>query len=563
MANTTQTSSVLIIGAGPSGLAAALTLAQNGIPIRIIDKATEFHKSSRGGGLHPRTMEFYRFLGVAQDAKSLGRPLPPVQMYKLPGGTEVVANWKLFEDMHLTPDRPEETTTVSQYINEGIFRDHLSKYGVHVELGTEPASIEQDASGVTVSLKHAGVDEAETARFVYVIGADGARGFTRKAIGAKFEGETKEADGQTWADIEVEGISSDFWHVWTETGKFSILMRPKKEPGKFHVGIVGQDFDPADLATDPTKFCEFFYANTGRKDILLKNFTSLTYWKPKMRMVNKLYDGRVFLCGDIAHVHSPTGGQGLNTGVGDSFNLAWKVALVYKGLASPELLATYQTERMPVIAHVLAVTSNLYTGLVHRQQDDSPARSTKEATSFFKWRNNALRQLEVNYRWSPVVFDARGILGMDEQTLQAHAYEGYPGESVRAGDRAPDAPGLADATGSETSLFDIFKPYKHTLLIFAPEQVGSRTEEVVAAARNSPLGSVIQTLVLDRHGVPAAVEGASAYHDKEGHAHKAYGVDEETLSVVVVRPDGYIGAFVNDVDGLQAYFTRIARGPVV
>ncbi len=260
------------------------------------------------------------------------------------------------------------------------------------------------------------------------------------------------------------------------------------------------------------------------------------------------------------------------TGLGAQFNLAWKVALVYKGLASPELLATYQTERIPVIAHVLAVTSNLYTRLVHRQQDDStktastepaPASSTKEATSFFKWRNNALRQLEVNYRWSPVVFDARGMQGMDEQTLQAHAYEGYPGEPVRAGDRAPEAPGLVDATGNETSLFEIFKPNKHTLLVFSPEQPGSKTEEVVAAARNSPLGSVIQTLVLDRHGVPAAVEGATAYHDKEGHAHNAYGVAGETLSVVIVRPDGYIGAFVFDVDGLQTYFTRLVQGPVV
>ncbi|KAI0711174.1 FAD binding domain-containing protein [Cerioporus squamosus] len=566
MANTAQTAPVLIIGAGPSGLVAALALIQNGIPIRIIDKAQDFHKASRGGGLHPRTVEFYRFLGVAQDAKRLSRPLAPIQMYKLPGGTEVVAQWKLFEDMKLTPDRPEDTITVSQYLSEGIFRDHLSNYGVHVELATEPVSIEQDTSGVTVSLKHAGVDELETARVAYVIGADGARGFTRKAIGATFEGETKEADGQAWSDVVVEGVSQDFWHIWNETGKFSISMRPKAEPGAFHLGIMGQNFDPADLATDQSKFCDFFYKHTGRTDIVFKSFTSLTYWKPKMRMVSELSKGRVFLCGDAAHVHSPTGGQGLNTSVGDAFNLGWKVALVHQGLASPELLATYQAERIPVIAQMLALTSNLYTRLVHRKPEDSAkaasptsASSAKDASDFLRWRHHALRQLDVNYRWSPIVFDARGFNGLDEQALKAHAYEGYPGEPVRAGDRAPEAPGLVDAAGNETSLFDNFKPNKHTLLLFSPEHAGSKVEELVATARASPLGSAThwQTLVLGLQGVPAAVEGATVYHDKEGYAHKAYGIDGETLSAVVVRPDGYIGAFVNDVDGLQTYISRI------
>ncbi|RDX54604.1 hypothetical protein OH76DRAFT_1397960 [Lentinus brumalis] len=549
---------VLIIGAGPSGLAAALTLVQNGIPIRIIDKATEFHKSSRGSGLHPRTLEIFRFLGVAEDARRLGLPMMPMQLYKLPGGTEPVGNWKLLDDVPVSPDRPEDSLLLSQYLTEGIFRDHLMKHGVQVELGTEPVSMSQDETGVTVSLRHVGVQEVETVRCAYVLGADGARGFTRKAIGATFEGETKDGDGQAWADVEAEGISSDIWHTWTEPGKFTIAMRPKKEPGQFHLVIAGMNFDPVGL-TEPSKFAEAFYELTGRRDVVFKSFTGLSYWKPKMRMVNKMSEGRVFICGDAAHVHSPTGGQGLNTSVGDAFNIAWKLALAYKGLASRDLLSTYDVERLPVIAQMLAATSALYTQLTHLKPDGGPG-SGLESSNFLKWRNDALRQLDINYRWSPMVLDARGMNDLDENALKARGYQGYPGEPVRAGDRAPEAPALVDATGKETSLFEIFKPNAHTVLVFSPKHAGSGAQEVVAAAQASPLASVTKTLVLGRDGVPPTIEGASAYHDKEGHAYKAYGVDDGVLTVVVVRPDGYIGAFVNDVDGLQTYISRITSG---
>ncbi|RPD65609.1 hypothetical protein L226DRAFT_530852 [Lentinus tigrinus ALCF2SS1-7] len=565
--DTCQSSPILIIGGGPSGLTTALTLAQNGIPTRIIDKAQEFHKASRGSGLHPRTLEFYRFLGVAADARRFGGPLMPMQLTKLPGGIKPVAKWKLFEDIELTPDRPEDMLFLSQYLNEGIFRDHLSKYGIHVELGTEPVAIEQDVTGVTVSLKHAGVDEVEKARFSYVIGADGARGSTRRAIGATFEGETKETDGQVWADVEAEGVPPGEWNVWADNGKFSISMRPKSEPEAFHLGIIGQDFDPVDLSTDPSKFAEFFYEKTGRKDIILKKIGSLSYWKPNMRMVNKLCEGRVFICGDAAHVHSPTGGQGLNTSVGDSFNLAWKLALVHKGLASPDLLTTYQTERLPVIAQMLQLTSNLYMHIVDRQKggatrsvSTAATTTTKDATGFMKWRNNSLRQLEINYRWSPIVFDARGTNGLDEEALKAHAYSGYPGEPVRAGDRAPDAPGLVDAKGNETSLFEILKPNTHTLLLFSRKQAGGSLQDIMVVASASPIANVMQTVVLGHQSLPDAVAGAGVYHDKEGHAYRAYHVDEGVLSVFIVRPDGYIGAFVDDVDGLQTYFSRIVGG---
>ena len=233
---------------------------------------------------------------------------------------------------------------MSQYITEDIFRAHLAKRGVRVELGTEPTYLEQDTDGVNVTVKKVdisnGIETTENIRAAYAIGADGARGtsskhsefsfvriliprlcpgFTRRAIGATYEGQTREEDGQVWADVEAEGIGSDVSLLRSSSKRYdtnctapivlslvapagtihvsndlcsmmvnhtvtveatihSISMRPKDDQGNFHVGIMGQGFDPADLV-DQTRFVNFFYEKTGRKDIVFKRITALTYWK--------------------------------------------------------------------------------------------------------------------------------------------------------------------------------------------------------------------------------------------------------------------------------------------
>ena len=235
------------------------------------------------------------------------------------------------------------------------------------------------------------------------------------------------------------------------------------------------------------------------------------------------------------------------------FNLGWKLALVYRGLAQPSLLSTYETERRPVVTLMLAATSSLYQYTVIKKDDDLSTASMDKST-FFQWRNLALRQYGINYRWSPLIHDARAPLALSEDELKGHAYEGYAAGDVRAGDRAPDAPALVGADGSETALFSIFKPYYHTLLVFAPD--GADVSSVVKAAAAYPEG-LVRTVVLGRNGVPAAVVGADAYHDKEGHAHKGYNVTGDALVLVAIRPDGYVGSFVYDVEGLQTYFSRL------
>ena len=174
-----------------------------------------------------------------------------------------------------------------------------------------------------------------------------------------------------------------------------------------------------------------------------------------------------------------------------------------------------------------------------------------------KARAAHLKQLGINYRWSPLAVDFRGSDGRDVDDLKARAYQGYPGEDVRAGDRAPDAPALVDAEGNETALFNIFKPYHHTLLVFAAAaEGGADVGAIVRAAQEYPEG-IVRTVVIGRDGVPPSVAGAVAYHDKEGHAHRAYHVPEGEFAIFAVRPDGYVGGFARDLEGLRTYFSRV------
>ena len=190
--------------------------------------------------------------------------------------------------------------------------------------------------------------------------------------------------------------------------------------------------------------------------------------------------------------------------------------------------------------------------------DDAETQGTNR-NGFLRWRNDALFQLDVNYRWSPIVLDERARSKLNEETLKARAYEGYPGGDIQAGDRAPDAPTLLRADGTETSLFSVFTPYAHTVLAFLPvSDAAARTTLALDFTKIYP-ADVVQLAILKHCQIPESrtcTKDASTYYDPKGHAYNEYGVDD-SFTIVVVRPDGYIGAIVGDVKGVETYFSRI------
>ncbi|KAJ3761767.1 FAD binding domain-containing protein [Lentinula raphanica] len=531
-----MSTNVLIVGAGPTGLALALLLLQNGLTVRIIEKQSRFHPGERGSGIQPRTLELYKFLGILPDIHSQSAYMPEqIKYYSAPDDGKPPRTSIFMELLKSSPDRPLiNTRMLGQNRHERMLREHILKeYDVRVELSTELQSFEQHPDHVLARMNKTNDSKQiqETATVKWLIGADGARSVVRKQLGLSFLGESPAMEAVT-GDIYVEGdtltrIPIDEWPTWTRpqsenTKPVLISMRPCKFPGKtlYQFFLVGAELDSVKISSSREEFIKAFHEITGRRDI--------GFGEPNIRMVDKFSNGgRVFIAGDAAHVHSPTGGQGMNTGVQDSFNLAWKLALVHKGLAPQSILETYSSERTPRL--------------------DS-------------FRANELRQLGINYRGSTLVLDEKYA---DTAEVPDPYRSGEDG-TVRGGDRAPDAPSLThlgangDAPGK--SLFDLFTTTQHTVLIF-PGSTGENTvNETSEVLREYPSGYLKSVLVLPRTDTSNSSSDLvdMTLVDTEGWAYKNYAVAVDTPTVIIVRPDGYIGALVTSGgSGIRKYFSAI------
>ncbi|GBE86251.1 predicted protein [Sparassis crispa] len=552
----------LIVGAGPAGLALALTLIKNGVKVRIIDKALDYHIGTRGSGLQARTLEVLHFLGVLPDIQAKAIPMKPRRLYKLPRGVEPIDTRYMLPPMDPTPSVPfVNALMLGQESSESILRTHIEKLGSHIELSTELRSLEQTADHVVAHLvKICGDEEiSETVTCLWLVGVDGAKGVVRKQLGLSFLGETRVEESIIVGDIELRGLDTDYWHTWGDRFTTFVMLRPTETDGLFNFVLSGQ-MDYSLVISDHAELIRALRAGTDRNDLVFGRVRWISNYTPNIRMVEKFADGRVFLAGDAAHVHSPSGGQGLNSSVQDVFNLGWKLALAIKGVAAPSLMSTYSEERVPVIREMLTQTTKILDKVNAARADD---RSSQQVA----WtRGRQIMMLGVNYRWSSVVVDERVQDTPEEQALSAYGGEG--GKEVRAGDRAPDAPELVVLGGSEaaakstpTSLFEIFSPAYHTVLLFSDdassEQLCFVTQELALLPKD-----LVRLVTVYPQGArrPEDVGAASAHFnlvDGSGHAYGSYSIPEKGLFVVIVRPDGVVGAMVSNAEGVRQYLQGV------
>ncbi|KAG9316190.1 hypothetical protein JVU11DRAFT_2214 [Chiua virens] len=543
---TLSTAPVLVAGSGPSGLVAALTLLQNNVPVRIIEKESHHQIGQRGNGIWPRTSEVFHFLRV-QEIHQRGTALFSVKEYK-PGSLESVNSFVMFPPTDPTPSVPYSNPTIlGQPALEGILRSHLEKYGCFVELGTELQSFEDDGDQVLAKLVKTkdGEEVSETFEASYVIGADGAKGITRKQLGLSFLGETRQDLVAVVGDIclENEGLDRNHWHMIGVGSGNRFMLRPTDEvgPDGFQFLLSSKDYDPKQLIADEKLMFKCMSELMGQQ-VNVRKIVVLSEFRPNIRMVDKFGLGRVFVAGDAAHVHSPTGGQGLNTSVQDALNLAWKLSLVYKGLSPVSLLDSYTSERLPVIAEMLNITTGLLNKLINE------THSTQGGMA----REQRMTMLGVNYRTSPIVIE--GFTQADPVSAYGVLQEGV----LVAGDRAPDAPGLVmDSSGGETEtrLFDIFSAVRHTVLVFVPDAASST--DILEGLQRYPKDVIRPVIVLPQGSEVTAVAQGDVVADRQGHAYRAYLAVRGERKVVVVRPDGVAGAIVHGVEGLGKYFSKI------
>src|SRR3954469_12529928 len=301
---------VLICGAGAAGLTLAIELSRRGVAFALIDGAAEPFHGSRGKGIQPRSLE-------------IGEPTPR-EPYRIP-------------------------LMLPQFMTEAVLRERLAELGHQPHYGQALEGFTQDADGVTAQVNGAPL------RVRYLVGADGGRSTVRQALGIGFPGETLGVRALV-ADLLLEGLSRDAWHRWNDGTPQSMSLCPLMGTDQFQLQARIPGHGEVDLSA--AGLAAMIATRTRRNDLAVRAVSWASAYSMNARLADRFQVGRVFLAGDAAHTHPPTGGQGLNTSVQDSYNLGWKLAAVLGG-APAELLATYEEERRPIPAGMLALSTKL------------------------------------------------------------------------------------------------------------------------------------------------------------------------------------------------------------
>ncbi|BFG72745.1 FAD-dependent monooxygenase [Paraburkholderia terrae] len=556
---------VLIVGAGPTGLAAAMSLARAQVPVRLIDKAQQADPHSRAIGIQARTLELLEQHRLVERFLELGHRARTANLY---------SNGHRLTRLDFDPlqTRYPYLLFLDQSVTERLLTEHLATFGVQVERGVELTMFAQGSAGINATLQRAD-GRIETLHPSYMIAADGAHSAIRHRLGMSFAGKTFE---QTFllADVEADtGWSDDEFHIFASGAGLAALFpmgkgrhrliadhpaMPAREPAE-----AASAGDPTPLASIPAPTldeCRLIAKSRIHHPVELSDMSWSGYFHLNSRMVEQLRAQRVFLAGDAAHVHSPAGAQGMNTGIQEAFNLGWKIARVLKGDAPDRLLDTYHLERHPIERDVLRQTS-FVTHMA--EADHGPLKLLRERVMPVLAALGPLRdaarltvsELSIQYRRSPLTLE--------------RILDGGP----RAGERAPDALvhvvdgplGRAPGIGC---IFDLHDPafFSLFLLVDPPEEPGTGNGKILSLHRKP-----LRAADLDRFAaavedlLPGAVRvwRVSDVNGEGGGPSLSESFGRTRPSFYLVRPDGYVcarGRPGSDLNGLlrhcEAWFAK-------
>ncbi|GCE28301.1 oxygenase [Dictyobacter alpinus] len=528
MASTTD---VLVVGAGPTGLTMANLLAYHNINVRILDKRAGPTEETRALVMHARILELLDKLGLAEQAINEGQKLR---------AAELLARGKRFGKLSFQGE--EERTPYpfaliyTQDQTEHLLQRNLEKTTVRVEWNTELLNLEQTSNGIRATVRQTNGSE-EIIEAGWIVGADGAHSPVRHALSLGFEGESYK-QALFLADLELEGdLNKDQLSIgFTKLGFLAFF--PMHGERRFRVvSTLPLEFTNRETLT-PDEIQQVINTYRGPY-ITIKRAHWISVYRIHHRMSKRFRVGNVFLVGDAAHIHSPAGGQGMNTGIGDAYNLAWKLALVIKGQAQTTLLDSYEDERMPFARAILNGSDKgfelmtMSQPLVQQLKVSGLPRLFRFVSSVPALRQRAfwlLSQLWTSYRSSSAV-------------MQSAAPEK---KRVQAGDRAPY--GIYEI-GPDTgkSIFSTLGGLDHHLLLFAGSDPGT------ASSNLQEIASKVCKLV-STYAAPIHVHIVEAGNRR---LHQRY--EANTPALFLVRPDGHIAyrGSAEDSARLEAYLDRI------
>jgi 2-polyprenyl-6-methoxyphenol hydroxylase-like FAD-dependent oxidoreductase len=490
---------VLICGAGAAGLTLAIDLARRSMSFRLIEKMDDPFRGSRGKGIQPRTQEVFEDLGILNRIVGVGGVYPQQREYRADGS---YTDSDVVEPEEPTPAEPYHLPLmVPQFLTERVMRERLLELGHRPEFGCELVGFDQDENGVTARL--AGKSGEQTIRVRWLVGADGGRSFVRHALDVGFPGKTLGVRAIV-ADVALTGLRRDVWHRFAEGDMArQISLCPLAGTDLFQIqGPIPLEGE-VDLSVGG--LAALVAERTGRNDICIQSVSWASAFNMNARLADRYRVGRVFFVGDAAHIHPPTGGQGLNTSVQDAYNLGWKLAAVAAG-APDTLLESYEEERRPIAAAMLGLATKLLDALKRGEMR----------------RGREVHQLDIGYPESPLALEKPERSG-----------------GLLAGDRAPDAP-IRGAAGQPTRLFELFNGPHWTLLGHQVKRDSVSPRPRLHIHIFGPRGDLV---------------------DEAGYFRNAYAL--EPGDWVLVRPDGYVAAIVamDETAALETYMRKVGLEP--
>jgi 2-polyprenyl-6-methoxyphenol hydroxylase-like FAD-dependent oxidoreductase len=522
---------VLVVGAGPVGLTAAAELRRHGVECRIVDALPAPPHYAKAVGVQPRTLEVWDTMGLVREALDEAVPLL---------GQLVFVDGKPGPrmELRLPPDVPYTFAALPQYATERLLTEHLARFGTAVERGAELRGATEHPDGVEATLATDG--RVERVRAQYLVGCDGAHSLVRKTAGLSFEGDAF-PEQYMLGDVEVDwelpaGYAVRSSHLDANGAVDDVLVcipLPGERRYRMSMTVAPELMLTQESSADSSADGVAHGLKSGRGPDLAQiqavldrlspepTTASSLRWSSTFRISHRLVDryrnGRLLVAGDAAHIHPPTGAQGMNTGIQDAYNLAWKLALTVRGLGAAGLLDSYDAERHPVGEEVVGRTvRHARSGY---EADDPAAVLLREA------------QLLVGYPDSPLVQPA------DPLTSDGPA----PGE------RAPDCRGLVrDLAQYPQRLFDLLRSPRHTLLLYAgPDHASgsgaTRLQDCAVAAAEAAHGLLDAYLILavdvPDDARPPGLRPPRVRDEARGFAHAYAPHDGEAF---LIRPDGYL-----------------------
>lgn len=567
---------VLIVGAGPTGLTLACELARHGVSFRIVDKSAVASTMSKALAVHARSLEVFEDMGIVDKFLTYGLKLKAINVY---ADSKQIA--------HMTLDELDSVysfaLSLPQSDTERILMDRLGELGHSVERAMEVVELSQNDNGVDCKVRcaHAG-DEVIKTR--WLVGCDGAHSAVRKQLKLDFAG-TKYPDLMQLGDVEVEGplVHDELYVLNSEKGLLALFPY-----GGNRYRLAAVDTEESKRAEDASKelpdpTLEELQAIVDDRSLFPLKLSNM-HWSTALylhrRHVSQYRVGNCFLAGDAAHIHSPAGGQGMNTGIQDSYNLAWKLALVSRGIASDTLLDSYNTERLGIALGVLKLTDfmmkvNTLKNPVAKKLRNTLAPVLTAQEVIQKRARSGIAELSLNYRDSPIVEEHMSPLvetiapKQDMPSLSDHfQFKNGP----EAGDRAPDAylkpPAVkGDEEVEPMRLHELLHGTKHILLIFSGDETTHEEIDLFKATAANlgklPDDLIEMIIIVDsedskKHCAQLdTIDNVRVFADWEMSSHHRYGAGANCM--YLIRPDGYVGfrSQPMDLELLLAYLKRI------